>query len=235
MRSLVVIIPVYNNCQFTKACLDDLSKIGEHLDLSIVVVDNASEDDTGEVVKFFMNKRKGIMYIKNQENLGFSTANNRGFRMAGVEDDDYVLFMNNDVKVQDRYDDWPEILMDACEGGSVVGVLSGRINSKYEPMGEGKFDPNIKGGYLSGWCLMAKGSTWKRLIIEGQSGPWNEDYFLYYEDDDLSFRAKKAGIPLKIVDIPVHHYSRVTGRKYNMFYYLKKSKRIFKKKWPEIV
>jgi GT2 family glycosyltransferase len=234
MKTLMIIIPVYNNSKFTKACLEDLVKIRDagKMDLGVVVVDNASEDDTREVVQ---NYGLGMSYIRNQENLGFSRANNIGYRFGCPEDDDYIMFMNNDIKVLDRHEDWPEILMEACGDDGIVGVQSGRINSKYDPVGEGKFDPNVKGGYLSGWCMMAKASTWNQLILEGQDGPWNEDYFLYYEDDDLSFRAKKQGIPLRITDIPVQHYSRVTGKKYNMFYFLKKSKRIFKKAWPEIV
>ena len=232
MRDLSIIIPVYNNANFTKSCLEDLGKLA--MNVEIIIIDNASEDNTPEVVSDAWAKsgdRNWLVYHKNDENLGFGTANNIGYALSTGR---HVMFLNNDIRVDAEHDSWPKHLLQRC-GEGIVGIQSGRINSKYEPVGEGKFNPNVKGGYLSGWCLLAKRDVWDKLVLPGQRGPWDEDFFLYYEDDDLSFRAKKAGIPLSITSIPVHHHSRVTGRKYNMFYFLKKSKRIFKKKWPEIV
>jgi len=225
MKELSIIIPVFNNCQFTKACLSDLSKL--EIDKEIIIVDNNSSDDTFNIVSQF----EDVIYLKNNINEGFSKANNKGYKESCGE---YVLFLNNDIKVLDRIKDWPQLLIDSCDNG-VVGTQSGLIDSKYKFVKEGKFDPNIKGGYLSGWCVLAKRSTWDSLVLDEQIGPWNSLYYLYYEDNDLSFRVKKAKLPLKIIDVPVHHYSRVTGKKFNMFHHLNKSKRIFKKIWKNIV
>jgi GT2 family glycosyltransferase len=230
MKDLSIIIPVYNNCEFTRSCLEDLSRLD--LNAEIIIVDNASEDNTSDVVSEAWVKKSDrgwLVYHRNDKNLGFGAANNIGYAISSGKN---VMFLNNDIRVDMMHEDWPKLLMDS---DGIMGVQSGRINSKHEPLGEGVFDPEVKGGYLSGWCLCAKREIWDKLVLPRQSGPWDEAFFLYYEDDDLSFRAKKAGIPLLIGAIPVHHYSRVTGKKYNMFYFLKKSKRIFKEKWPEIV
>lgn len=227
---LSIVIPVFNNCEFTRSALQDLSLLslpsGSGLEKpEIIVVDNGSIDKTTQVVSEF----NGVIYQKNAENKGFSHACNQGYNLSSGE---YVMFLNNDIKVLDRQQDWPLILIEACEQG-LAGVHSGMIDSKYRFQKEGRFDPNQKGAYLSGWCLCAKRETWEKIAISpGQI--WDERFFLYFEDGDLSFRAKKDHIPLIRKDIPVKHIARATGKKYNMFHFLNKSKRVFKKKWPEI-
>lgn len=224
MVDLSIIIPVFNNANFTKVCLKHLSEI--NLDKEIIIVDNNSTDNTKDIVEQF-----NVKYIKNNSNLGFSKANNIAYSESIGEN---ILFLNNDIQVKDRFQNWPSILINSCKDG-IVGVQSGRLDNNYNYLGEGKINPMLKGAYLSGWCLLAKRNTWNNLILPNQKGPWNEDYFLYFEDGDLSFRAKKNNISLYITDIPVHHFSRVTGKKYNMFHFFKKSQRIFKKRWPQIV
>ena len=220
---LSIIIPVYNNCQYTKRALTDLSKL--EIDNEIIIVDNGSTDDTEKIVSEF-----NVVYIKNLENRGFSYANNQGFDVAKGE---YVLFLNNDIKVLANEKDWPNMLIKFCADG-IVGTQTGQIDSDYNFVGEGNLNPNVSGRYLSGWCLLSKKETWNKLVENDLL--WDsKSFFLYFEDGDLSFRAKKKNIPLYLMEIPLYHYSRVTGRKYNMFYYFKLSQRIFKKKWPKIV
>ena len=216
-----IIIPVYNNANFTKAALNDLVLLGKTHE--IIIVDNASEDHTADVVSKF----NGVWYIKNDINKGFSFANNQGFEVAKGE---YVLFLNNDIRVKNSFADWTDKLIEQCGDNCIVGTQTGILDGDYNFVKEGQFDPMQKGAYLSGWCMMAKRSVWDKLKIGGR-GCWNEDFFLYFEDSDLSWRAKKNGIKLKIVDIPVQHFSRTTGRKYNMFSFFHKSSRVFKKIW----
>jgi len=231
-----IVIPVYNNANFTKAALDDLVLLGE--DNEIVVVDNGSTDHTFDVVQDAnnrsledgMNNNSLVFQITNKENLGFAKANNQGFDWARGE---YVLFLNNDIRVKGgQYFSWLNQLIELCDDDCIVGAQSGMIDRDYNFVKEGQFDPMQKGAYLSGWCIMAKRSTWEKLKLDDKRGPWNEAYFLYFEDDDLSWRAKQAGMKLKVVqDLPLIHFSRTTGRKYNMFHYFHKSRRIFKRAW----
>ena len=229
-----IVIPVYNNANFTKSALEDLVLLGD--DCEIIVVDNGSEDHTFNVCMDAKNSKDGannnslVQYISNKENLGFAKANNQGFEMAEGE---YTLFLNNDIRVQDgKYQSWLPMLIEQCGDDCIVGTQAGMIDKNYNFIKEGVFDPMQRGAYLSGWCMLAKRNTWEKLIIEGQSGPWNEAFFLYFEDDDLSWRAKELGIMLKMVEnLPLYHFCRTTGRKYNMFSYFKKSRKIFKKIW----
>lgn len=231
-----IVIPVYNNANFTKAALDDLVLLGQ--DHEIIVVDNGSEDHTFDVIQDANNKTiedcttndSWVQYVINDENLGFAKANNQGFEIAEGE---YVLFLNNDIRVKGgKYFSWLPMLIEQCEDDCIVGAQSGMIDRDYKFVKEGQFDPMQKGAYLSGWCMLAKRSTWEKLRLEDQKGPWNEAFFLYFEDDDLSWRAKQAGMKLKVVEeLPLLHFSRTTGRKYNMFHYFHKSRRIFKKAW----
>lgn len=218
-----IIIPVYNNANFTKAALEDLVKLGDGCE--IIIIDNGSQDDTFDVVEGAKSTDTKIQYIKNESNCGFSKANNQGYDISVGE---YVLFLNNDIRVKD--DGWLDMLIEQCDDDCIVGAQAGMIDRNYDFIKEGYFDPMQKGAYLSGWCMLAKRSTWERLKINEQI--WNKIYFLYFEDDDLSWRAKQIGIKLKVIkDLPLVHFSRTTGRKYNMFHFFHKSKRIFKKTW----
>jgi len=229
-----IIIPVYNNANFTKVALQDLTVLGR--ECKLIVVDNASTDHTFDVIQDINNhtienadrNHSWVHHLVNGENLGFAKANNQGYETAQSE---YVLFLNNDIRVRRDHLFWLDRLIEQC-GDGIIGAQAGMIDRDYKFVKEGQFDPMQKGAYLSGWCMLAKRSTWDKLKIDEQKGPWNESYFLYFEDDDLSWRAKQAGMKLKVAqDLPLHHFSRTTGRKYNMFHHYHKSRRIFKKAW----
>jgi len=215
-------------------------------DYEVIIVDNASSDHTEEVMEGFKDKEgPRLVYLRNDINTGFGRANNQGYK---VSKGDYILFLNNDIRVKDNYTDWPELLIKHCEDGSIVGAQAGMLDGSFNFVKEGQFDPNQKGAYLSGWCMMASRETWDSLILdqrynwdtqsmEGKraGGPWNENYFLYFEDGDVSWRVKENGGKLIILnDLPLHHFSRVTGKKFNMFHFFHKSRRIFKKDWANI-
>src|SRR5271154_752929 len=97
--TLSIVIPVFNKYAFTKACLEDLSKLPD--DHEIIVVDNGSTDDTQSVVQ----SHARIKYINNYSNLGFAGACNIGFREATG---DNVLFLNNDIRVRADHEIWTE-------------------------------------------------------------------------------------------------------------------------------
>ena len=86
-----IIIINFNGKEFLKNCLDSIE--GQKLDsYEIILVDNNSTDDS---IRFVEDNYSSVRLIKNKENLGFSEANNIGYKASKG---DYILFINNDIK-----------------------------------------------------------------------------------------------------------------------------------------
>ena len=117
-----IIIPVYNRLEHTERCIDSiyrntpLEKVAE-----VVVVDNGSTDGTAGKVRAEAAQRRGLMYISNPENLGFSIACNIGARASTGAG---LLFLNNDTEVEPG---WLEPLLDVMDSDPKVGACSGKM------------------------------------------------------------------------------------------------------------
>ncbi len=240
---LSIIIPVFNNANFTKLALEGLTKLPSNYE--IVIVDNNSEDDTADIVDGFVvdtpDDRASVVYIGCFDNLGFGAANNKGYKHAKGRN---ILFLNNDIRIEKDFETWPEEMIGLAEEGYIVGTQGGLLDGQFNFVKEGSGLPQKDYWYMSGWCMCGSRETFDKLIlnhyrkdgniVEGKAwGPWNEKFFLYFEDGDLTWRAKKLGIEFKEIQVPIHHFCRTTGRKYSMFGYFKKSQRIFRKEWKE--
>lgn len=240
-----IIIPVYNNVNFTKLALEGLLQLPNKYE--IIIVDNGSDDETPDMVAELLNNadsdKASIMYIGCDRNLGFGRANNKGYKHSNGE---YVLFLNNDIRIDDRYEDWPEILIESAKGGNIVCTQGGVLDKRYNFVKEGKGFEQTELWYSSGWCLCASKDTFDKLILDQYShdetdelcdgeawGPWNELFFAYFEDGDLTWRAKELDIDFVEVDIPVHHFGRATGKKLNLNHLYRVSQRKFRKEWPQ--
>jgi len=217
MSKISIVIPVFNKFNFTKSALDDLTKLK---DCEIIVVDNASTDETEEELKKY-----SIVYIRNQENLGFAKACNIGFAKASSN---YVLFLNNDIRVKFDFENWTDTLINSPYiSGPTMGLLDKDFSFVKEEnkMLVGNF-------YLSGWCIGAKKEIWKQLDLSTNE-IFSEDFFCYFEDADLSFRAKKKKIPLNIVEVPVVHFGKTSSKQLNVAMLYQKAKAIFVRKWSK--
>ncbi len=245
---LSIIIPVYNNWNFTKTCLKDLAKLP--IDHEVILIDNGSEDTTRKSTTLWtkiiavdqihpdhpstpgLDRPANLVCKRNETNLGFARSCNQGFMLA---DGDYVLFLNNDIKVKSNFEDWTQVLIQkAEETNGLVGPTGGVLDDKLGFVKETnqKIDGNF---YMSGWCLCAKRDVFKQLILDDNEfkGPFNELFISYFEDTDLSFRAEEQGIPMEIVDVPVFHFGRMTGKKVGLAELYHNSKQKFVNKWSQ--
>lgn len=238
-----IIIPVHGNENFTKAAVQDLLRLPSNYE--IIIVDNDSQDNTPLSMADLINERKEnqpqLLYIYCPKNLGFGRANNKGYKHSTGE---YVIFLNNDIRVKDRHEDWPSIMLEWAKKDFLVGTQGGLLNKDFNFVKEGSGLKQTPRWYISGWCLCGKREIFDKLILNHYShdetdeirdgkawGPWNEMFFAYFEDGDLTWRAKDLGIQFKEVEVPIHHFGRMTGKKLNISYLYKKSQRIFKKLW----
>lgn len=223
---LSICIPVYNNYNLTKSCLKDLSFLTD--DSEVIIFDNNSTDETINLLNLQKNELpKNFKYIRSENNLGFGIGSNKAYQESQGE---YILFLNNDIRVKSNHINWVKNLIDGAEDGSIVGPTGGLLDKDFNFIRETN---KIENGnsYLSGWCLCAKKETFDKLILSENIGPFDSRYFVFHEDTDLSFRAKELLIPLKIIDVPVIHFGHMTAKKCNMSKLYLESRAIFEAKW----
>jgi len=238
MKKLSIIIPVWNKYNFTKACVEDLSRLNE--DYEIIIVDNHSTDQT----QAELEKNSRIVYQRNPENLGFAKACNIGYGLATAPN---VLFLNNDIRVRSNHENWPELLLKHC-ATSLVGPTMGQLDEKLNFVQEAnRLLPGKS--YMSGWCLASSREIFEKLRIPNQRNLLLTDRFdplthapeifseefglAYFEDTDLSFRARKLGIPFEVVQVPVVHFGKQTSKELNTHQLYQKARQIFVKKWSK--
>src|SRR5207248_2802869 len=91
-----VIVLTYNNWEYTNACLFALRSCSDYPNLEIIVVDNASSDETRDRLRELEGQDDRLRVILSDTNLGFAGGNNIGLRAARGE---YVIILNNDTVV----------------------------------------------------------------------------------------------------------------------------------------
>lgn len=190
----------YNRLDDTLECIASL-KEQTYANQRILFVDNASPDNGPAAVT---ERFPEIEQLLNEANLGFTGGYNAGMRYALDKGADYVYIVNNDTILSPES---VELLVAACAGEN-VGVVSPIIYYYAEPdeiwsaggkmsnlilevtdhHGRGQvFTETIERDFISGCAMM-----FPRAVIE-QVGMFDNDFFWYYEDSDLSYRVKKAG------------------------------------------
>ena len=225
---LSILIPVFGKWGFTASILKDLS----HLDPSeveIIVIDNASPDNTLCELQNLKSNMSNLVIISNNKNMGFGFAINQGYKISKSQ---YVMILNNDVRVKDNYKSWAFDMLEHCTDSNLVGPTGGKVDitNDFQFCYETN-DPTKEINYLSGWCMAGKKSVWAKLDTTNDGDIFDVAFFCYFEDTDLSFRAKLLKIDLSIVNIPVVHFGKVSSKQLNVFDLYTKARVIFSKRW----
>lgn len=219
---LSIVIPVFNNWNFTKSTLNDLMKLPK--DHEIIIVDNGSVDETAHLVS-----SDNLVVHRFNRNMGFGAASNRGYELARGE---FVLFLNNDIRVLADHSGWTQALLYGASKGAIVGPTGGLLDKYFNFVHETtKIEPG--NFYMSGWCLCGSKEVFDKLIPEDNKikGPFSEEFFVYFEDTDLGFRIRELQIPFKIIPVPVVHFGKMTSRRLNVSELFLNSKKTFVNKW----
>lgn len=219
---LSVIILNYNVRYFLEQCIISVERSIKDIDAEIIVVDNNSTDDSGALMRTVFPY---ITFIENKENVGFAIANNQAVAIAKGE---YVCILNPDTAVSDncfkdalayadQHSDMGALgtfLMDGTGGflpESKRNLPTPSVALK-KMLGKG----NGKNGYYASHIsekengevpiLVGAFMLLKREIYE-QVGGFDEDYFMYGEDIDFSYRIEKAGYKNRYIgEIKTLHY-----------------------------
>src|SRR6266567_3605756 len=108
-----IIIPVFNQFQFTHACLASLQIVEERSRFEVIVVDDCSTDETAELVP----RMSGVVYLRNETNSGFIASCNRGAEQARGK---HLFFLNNDTIVKPG---WLTALLDTFAEEPRAGIV----------------------------------------------------------------------------------------------------------------
>ena len=211
---LSVLIVNYNVKDKLEQCLNSVQIAAQSIESEVFVVDNNSTDDSCQMVR---SQFPEVNLIENKENVGFAKANNQAIQGASGE---YVLLLNPDTVVQPDMFQKTLAFMDQHLGGGGLGVAMYDANGEFLPeskrgiptpwtafcklFGLGKLFPtsDFFNHYylgslsnneiheieiLAGACMLLRKS-----VLDG-IGLLDEEYFLYGEDIDISYRIIQAG------------------------------------------
>jgi len=200
MTDLSIIIVNYNTGKLLSDCLASIFRFTHKVSFEVIVIDNGSTDDTLRQLKPF---RKRLKLIRNKTNLGFAKANNQGIRLAQSA---HLLLLNSDTKITDDaigtlYEQavsrqsaiaGPRLLnADGSPQSSTAPFYSLPVTA-FSLFGGDRFlrrSParQAKVDWLSGACFLID----RRLI--DKIGLLDENFFMYIEEMEFCYRAKKAG------------------------------------------
>lgn len=216
MKVLSIVIVSYNVRYFLEQCLYSIRKATAacSITVEVIVIDNRSTDDS---IAYLQQKFPEVIFIGNQENVGYAKANNQGWRQAKGE---IVLFLNPDtiiseeslkqsIEVFEEYDDVGAVGVRMVDGSgeylpeSKRGLptpaasfykLTGLIHlfptsetiAQYY-MGHLNSKKNFEVFVLAGAYMMVR-----KNVLE-KTGGFDEQFFMYGEDVDLSYRIQRAG------------------------------------------
>lgn len=214
---LSIIMCCYNKIAFTLHALNTLFYLPQG-QVEIIVVDNGSTDETP--VRMREIAKGNLQYIRNDINLFHSGGCNIGYNASTGET---ILFLNNDIGCKSSMDDlegWAGKLLDAVEKhpNTLIGKTAGYIDPKkdYQFVYE-TIDSNKPYNYISGWLVAAKRETWDKLKQKDTTGPWdNVRMPLYFNDADISMRAEKLGIGMKLIELPLDHFGKISSSQMNV-------------------
>jgi len=211
---LSIVIVNYNVKYFLEQCLHSVLKACEGIAAEIFVVDNNSVDGSVEMVG---QKFPTVIMVANTGNVGFSKANNQAIRQSKGE---YVLLLNPDTVVEEDTFKKITAFMDAHPEAGGLGVMmldgSGKflpeskrglptpIAAFYKISGLASLFPKSRtfGKYHLGYLgrnetneveILAGAFMLIRRSVLDKTGLLDEDFFMYGEDIDLSYRILKAG------------------------------------------
>ena len=226
-----IIIPNYNGRKYLGDCIEALYRIDFPREgFEIIVVDNASSDDSCE---FIFSTYPDVKLIRAERNLGFASGCNLGIQNSSGE---YIVLLNNDTVVDTK---WLGELITVADNDKDVAIVGSKLLFKEDPtriqnamsyittrgdggdLGTGQPDEGQYDFLREGMAVCGASMLIRRTLIQ-EIGALDEDFFAYYEDADLCYRTRLYG--KKIVFAPksvvYHIHSATSGEWSPLFTFL---------------
>lgn len=206
MNSLAIIVLNWNGADDTLNCVESLQQ--QTLRPEIIIVDNNSSDDSVERFEDHIKSQKkdAPILIKNSQNLGFAGGINTGLIYAKEHNFEYIGVLNPDAIADKK---WCRAIVDELsthlDCGIATGIMQRRDGKTLDTTGDlyttwglpgprNRDEPIENAPSKPGEVFGATGGgAIYRAAIFDDIDMFDEDFFMYYEDVDLSFRAQLAG------------------------------------------
>src|SRR5690606_7176525 len=183
---LSIIIPVFNKCELTINCLKSLIHLGNDIPFEVIIVDNASTDNTNiAVAELNKNLPFEIKYLRNELNYGFARANNIGASHASF---DTLLFLNNDTVALNDFISKPMELLNQHGGLAFSKKKNATHIFKFYPLDYPAANISREMQAVTGAVMFIKKKLFARL------NGFDEVYINGHEDVDLCFRVREEGL-----------------------------------------
>ncbi|MFZ4632261.1 MAG: glycosyltransferase family 2 protein [Patescibacteria group bacterium] len=227
--------------RFLAPCRDSLRRQNYPKELiNIYIVDNASTPETENYLKSQYPEAK----ILTREDGNYAAANNLGFKEALADNCEYLVTVNMDTEMEES---WLRELVYALDNTPEAGIAQSKIllfpkneeekkNPKINSLGNvihflgfgftsayGELDREIPGypeieGYASGCSFIIRAELLKKI------GGYNEEYYMYHDDMEISLKAKLAGYKLILAPLSRIYHKYEFTRSTKMIYYMERNR-----------
>ena len=223
--NVAIIVLNWNGATDSIKCIKSLQK--QSIKTDIIVVDNASSDDSVKIFKkFIKGTSDGIYLIENDKNLGFAGGINSGLRYALLHNYTFVGLLNPDATADKN---WVKYILNELTKHSTTGIATGlllRQNGKtidssgdlYTTWGlpgpRNRDEPVKNAPKKSGYIFGATGGgAIYRASMFNNVAMFDEKFFMYYEDVDLSFRTQLAGYKVRFTPNAIAYHKQGASSK----------------------
>jgi GT2 family glycosyltransferase len=204
MRRLALVVPLWNQWDYTRRFLESLETAATPLSYSLILVDNGSRDATAKGLRSF-ESRLNFSLIRNSKNLGCAPAWNQGVRAALKMGAPWIGVLNNDLILSPGIF---ERMLSRAEARAwdlvSPATREGELNYNFETYADAYtrrcFSNDVEGWF--GWCFVVRASVFKTL------GLFDEGFKLGIgEDEDFASRMRSAGMKLGVTGSAfLHHF-----------------------------
>lgn len=227
MPLVYIIVLTYNMFEATRRCLLSL-RLLSYANYRVLVVDNASQDGTEAMLS---REFSALPVLQTGCNLGYTGGNNQGIEYALAQGAEYILVLNPDTVVINP--DFIQRMVSYLEANPEVGIAGPRVflrerdvvqNTVLYPPGlwrnllnwfQYRWQPEalahsrdkvVEAGVLNGVCVLLRATCLRQI------GLFDENIFMYIEDADLDYRARRAGWRVQYLPIDsVIHQQKLEG------------------------
>lgn len=199
--NVAIVVPNWNGEKLLSNCMSSLQKQSKQA--HIIVVDNGSTDNS---VDLLSSKYPEVQVVTNNTNKGFSGGVNTGIREALKAKYEFIALFNNDATAEN---DWLEKLLKTIQKDSLIGIVTGKLlqtdkqyidsageqlSTRGMPFPRGR-NQKTEGIYTKQEEVFGAtgGASIYRSKMFNKIGLFDETFFAYFEDVDISFRAHHAG------------------------------------------
>lgn len=224
--NVAVVVPNWNGKNDLAACLDSL--FAQTLPCTVIVVENGSTDGS---LEFLQNNYPQVQLIINKHNRGFAGGVNDGIKKSLESGCEYIALFNNDAVAEP---DWLEKLTTVLDEEKEFGIATckfvsadktsldstGDIYSVWGlpyPRGRGEVVNDVYDQQIHVFGASGGASLYRTKMFD-EVGLFDEDFFAYYEDVDISFRAQLRAWQVRYVPEAVaYHQIGATSSKIRGF------------------